>query len=120
MSCAVSVTSDLITHEIFVLQVLLESPEQSVVRDSEGSMQAGKSLNVGEWDIWTEIIDLEPDSERVSNKHSWSLFMQFRTIVNKFSHANAMCILILDKIIWAWHTIYTPLWNSLKGFCSWG
>jgi hypothetical protein len=86
MSCAVSVTSDLITHEFclwFVLQVLLESPEQSVVRDSEGSMQAGKSLNVGEWDIWTEIIDLEPDSERVTNKHSWSLFMQFRTILKK-------------------------------------
>lgn len=84
------------------MQVLLESPEQSVVRDSEGSMQAGKTLNVGEWDIWTEIIDLEPDSERVTNKHSWSLSMQLRTIVNDFSHANAMYIPI---IIWAWHTI---------------
>lgn len=103
MSCAVSVTSNLITHEIwfwFLLQVLLESPEQSVVRDSEGSMQAGKTLNVGEWDIWTEIIDLEPDSERVTNKHSWSHSMQFRIIVKTiFSYANALCI------IWAWHTI---------------
>lgn len=116
MSCPVSVMPELVTHEIcywFVLQVLLESPEQSVVRDSEGSMQAGKTLNVGEWDIWTEIIDLEPDSERVTHKHSWSLSMQFRIIYNSIFSPAMQCA-------HPYVGYCAPLWKLLKGFCSWG